>query len=227
MKQYSTIIFDLDGTLMDTLVDISNSVNYALSELGLPIRTIDEIRTFVGNGVRELMRCALQVAAQECCIEYSEQLLDSSLELFRKHYVIHCQDCTKPYDGIFDVLRCLKTNGYKMAIVSNKPQREVAILHSNYFSQWIDVAYGENESAGIRKKPFPDMVYKAIDDLCEDRYKCVYIGDSETDLATAKQAGVDCISVLWGFRSKEVLEQCGATMFAHSPSDLLALLSIS
>ena len=123
MKQYSTIIFDLDGTLMDTLVDISNSVNYALAELGLPVRTIDEIRTFVGNGVRELMRCALQAAAQGCCIGHSEQLLDSSLELFRKHYVVHCQDSTKPYDGIFEVLQCLKTNGYKMAIVSNKPQR--------------------------------------------------------------------------------------------------------
>ena len=225
MKRYSTVIFDLDGTLMDTLEDISNSVNYALGELGLPIRSIDEIRTFVGNGVKELLVCALQAAAKQVGVLYSEDMLARSLPLFRQHYTVHCQDCTKPYEGIFDLLEQLKKAGIAMAIVSNKPQREVSILRKNHFKKWIDVAYGENESAGIRRKPFPDMVFRAIDELCEDRSETVYVGDSETDFATAMNAGVDCISVLWGFRTEERLRTCGATVFAHSPSEVFSLVS--
>lgn len=225
MKRYSTVIFDLDGTLMDTLEDISNSVNYALAELELPIRSIDEISTFVGNGVKELLVCALQAATKDVGVSYSEDLLHKSLTLFRQHYVVHCQDCTKPYEGIFDLLEQLKNAGCKMTIVSNKPQREVSILREHHFKKWITVAYGENESTGIRRKPFPDMVLKAIDELCEDRESTVYVGDSETDFATARNAGVDCISVLWGFRTEEQLRQCGATVFAHSPSDVLSLVS--
>lgn len=224
MKQKKTIVFDLDGTLMDTLEDISNSVNYALQELGLPQRTIDEIRTFVGNGVKELLIGALRVSTKEVGVSYSDDLLQRSLTLFRSHYTVHCQDCTKPYDGIVEMLEQLQEAGFSMAIVSNKPQREVSILHNSHFKQWITVAYGENEALGIRRKPFPDMVIKAIADLGGDKEHTVYVGDSETDYATAVNSSVDCISVLWGFRTEERLRQCGATVFAHSPSDVVSLL---
>lgn len=226
-KIYTTVIFDLDGTLMDTLQDIANSVNYTLQQFNLPIRSIDEIRSFVGCGIRKLLIDTFMAATNEINVQYQESMIDEALPIFRTHYTAHCKDCTKPYDGIFELLENLKKAGFKMAIVSNKPQRDVEILHKEYFEKWIDVAMGENEVAGIRRKPYPDMVWKAIELLCEERKKCVYIGDSETDFSTAKNSGIDCISVLWGFRTEDFLRQIGAKNFAHSPVDVLSIVSSS
>lgn len=223
MKKYTTIIFDLDGTLMDTLQDLANSVNYTLQTMHLQPRTIDEIRTFVGNGVRMLIIRALQVSLPKN--QYSEALVEQALQIFRKHYTQHCKDNTKPYDGIYDLLRTLHSNGYKTAIVSNKPQNGVTILYEEYFSQYIDIAIGENEAKGIKKKPAPDMVIKAINLLHSNKSESIYIGDSDVDFETAKNAGLDCISVLWGFRSEEFLRHSGSTLFASSPSNIISIIS--
>ena len=222
---YKAIIFDLDGTLMDSLLDIAQSVNVTLQNFGLRERSIEEIRTYVGCGVRKLLIDAFRAAQEEQGENFSEELIDEALPVFRAHYTAHCNDCTRPYDGIPELLEQLKLAGFTMAIVSNKPQREVSILQSAYFSQWIDVAMGEDEASGIRRKPYPDMVWKAMERLGVIKEQCVYVGDSETDFETAKNAGVDCISVLWGFRTETVLRKIGANTFAHSPSDVFSIVS--
>ncbi len=228
-KAYSTIVFDLDGTLMDTLEDLANSVNVALVELQLPQRSIDEIRTFVGDGVRELLVRAVKAALREVGKEetFSHELLYKSLELFKNHYTGHCMDTARPYNGVSELLENLKNEGFTLAIVSNKPQKEVSLLHKNFFAKYVDVAIGECESEGIHKKPAPDMVYKALELLSVSVTDAVYVGDSEVDIATAKNAGLDCISVLWGFRSEQLLREKGATRLVHSPSEIFSIVSAS
>ncbi len=226
MKHISTIIFDLDGTLMDSLQDLANSVNYTLQSMNLPQRTIEEIREFVGNGVRMLVIRALQASLQDIHSDKKyEELIDDAMSCFRKHYMIHCKENTRPYDGIMEMLHSLHEKGYKLAIVSNKPQKGVSILQEDFFSQYVPVAIGENEAEGIAKKPAPDMVRKALQELHETNEHAIYIGDSDVDIATAKNAGVPCISVLWGFRSKEFLQNHGATVFAASPSEIVSIVS--
>ena len=223
--KYKAIIFDLDGTLMDSLIDIAQSVNFTLRQFGLRERSVDEIRKYVGCGVRKLLIDAFRAALEERKESFSEKLIDEAMPVFRSHYTAHCNDCTRPYKGILDLLEKLKMAGYAMAIVSNKPQREVSILQSVHFSKWIDVAMGEDETSGIRRKPYPDMVWKAMEYLGVTKEQCVYVGDSETDFETAKNADVDCISVLWGFRTETVLRKIGANTFAHSPSDVFSIVS--
>ena len=226
-KAYSTIIFDLDGTLMDTLEDIANSVNVALAEMQLPQRSIDEIRTFVGDGVRELLERALKVSLHEVGIEEpaSHELVYKALTLFKSHYTQHCRDNTRPYQGVCELLQKLKNAGFALAIVSNKPQKEVSILQKCFFADSVDVAIGECESEGVCKKPAPDMVYKALDLLAVSANSAVYVGDSEVDIATASNAGLDCISVTWGFRSEQLLREKGATLLVHSPSEIVSIVS--
>lgn len=222
MRKYTTIIFDLDGTLINTLTDLTNSVNFVLREMNLSERTIDEIRTFVGNGVKQLVYLAVSTAMIEVGKpKPSDEMIDRALAIFKGHYALHCQDTTKPYDGIYDLLKSLKDLNYKMAIVSNKPQQGVDILKKQFFDEYIDVAIGEDEAHGISKKPAPDMVFRAIELLNETSENCIYIGDSEVDFATAKNAGLICISVLWGFRSEEFLRKQGAKIFAKCPNDVL------
>ena len=227
MNKCNTVIFDLDGTLMNTLPDIAASVNHALSTLNLPPRSMDEINDFVGNGIRVLLVLSLKAALHE--INHSEQfddeLLAKTLSAFRSHYCVHCKDKSKPYDGILNLLKDLKQAGFKTAIVSNKPHREVLILHKEFFSDCIDIALGENESAGIRRKPAPDMVLKALEHLGANQNECVYVGDSDVDIATARNARVKSISVLWGFRKREFLQEKGAERFAHSPSEVFSMVS--
>lgn len=226
-KAYSAIVFDLDGTLMNTLEDLAKSVNVVLVELQLPQRSIDEIQRFVGDGVRELLVRAVKTALCEVGKEetFSHDLLDKALELFKKHYTVHCMDTARPYTGVCELLQNLKKAGFALAIVSNKPQKEVSILRKIFFADYVDVALGECESEGIRKKPAPDMVYKALELLSVSADDAVYVGDSEVDIATAKNAGLDCISVLWGFRSEELLREKGATRFVHSPSEIFSIVS--
>lgn len=219
--KYKAILFDMDGTLMDTLTDITSSVNYALSQLRFRTCSIDEVRMFVGNGIRELMKCSLTATSK---IGIDDALLETALTYFHTHYAIHCKDTTQPYNGIPPLLENLYNSGYRMAIVSNKPQAEVLVLTEQFFHPYISVAIGENEKDGIRKKPSPDMINEAAKQLSVKLEDCVYIGDSDVDYKTAQNSHVDCISVLWGFRDEEFLRKIGASVFAQNPSDVLSLV---
>ena len=190
------VIWDLDGTLMDTLTDLMNSTNYALSQCGMPTRSYDEVRQFVGNGVHKLIERAVGSNG-------SPEDVEKCFDAFKKHYMVHCKDNTKPYDGIVDVIRQLHDRGVRQAIVSNKLQGGVTELHDEWFRGIIDVAIGETPD--VQRKPAPDMVNKAIAalrekfDIAPDApVEAVYIGDSDVDLMTARNAGLPCISVLWG-----------------------------
>lgn len=213
--KYSTIIFDLDGTLMDTLKDLWLSVNYSLRTNNLPERSLEEVRTFVGNGVRLLIQRAIPEGS-------NEQTLNAVLQAFKEYYQAHCKDNSKPYDGIADAMRTLREQGRRIAIVSNKPQFGVTELHEEWFKDLAEVAVGERE--GLKRKPAPDMVEVALKELGVSKDNAVYIGDSDVDIATAASSGMPCVSVLWGFRDKDFLTKHGATQFAEKPSDLLNIL---
>lgn len=199
------VIFDLDGTLLDTLQDLCNSTNAALVQFGYPTRTLDEVRSFVGNGVKLLILRALGIEKPEDCPDF-----DDVFAAFRAHYAIHSNDCTCAYPGIPELLSKLKEAGAPMAIVSNKLDAAVKQLNDIYFKEYISVAIGENEAAGVKKKPAPDTVYAALRELGVSPKDAVYVGDSEVDIATAKNAGIPCISVTWGFRDSEWLLEHGA-----------------
>ena len=209
------IIWDLDGTLMDTLQDLYLATNHALRAFGMPERSLDEVRCFVGNGVRRLIQLAVPQGD-------SNPLFEDVFKEFKAYYVEHCQDNTDLYPGIADTLQALKEAGYRMAVVSNKLQTGVDELHKEYFSQYIDVAIGER--SGISRKPAPDMVVQALQELGADKEEAVYIGDSDVDIMTARNSGLPCISVLWGFRDRDFLLEHGATTFAQQPRDIIDLL---
>ncbi len=214
MIQYDTFIFDLDGTLLDTLDDLASSTNYALRSHGLPEHTRDDVRRFVGNGVRMLMRRAVPQGEEN-------PLFEAAFETFRRHYLQHSLDTTRPYDGIPEVLKALQRRGCRLAVVSNKLHTATEELCRHFFSDTITVAIGENEAAGIRKKPAPDTVFEALRKLGASPAGAVYVGDSEVDLQTASNAGLPCISVLWGFRDRKFLTANGATTFVDTPQELL------
>lgn len=211
MSQYKTVIFDMDGTLLDTLEDLADAVNYALQELDMKKRTIEEVRTFVGNGVRRLMELSVPNGTQN-------PLFEKAFSLFKEYYAVHCNDKTKAYDGVLPLLKTLKEQGYALAIVSNKLDSAVKELSDIYFEGIVPVAIGERE--GVEKKPAPDTVYAALKELGMSKEGAVYVGDSEVDVMTAKNAGLPCISVLWGFRDREFLAKHGATQFANTPEDV-------
>ena len=211
---YSTYIFDLDGTLLDTLTDLAASCNYALRTHGLPEHSIDDVRRFVGNGVRKLMERAIPDGDANPDFE-------ATFATFREHYMVHSLDTTKPYPGIMDALAELKARGCRLAVVSNKMMAATVELCKYFFPETIEVAIGENEAEGIRKKPAPDTVFAALKQLGVSGDNAVYVGDSDVDLATARNSGLPCISVLWGFRDREFLLDHGATTFITSPKELL------
>ena len=211
---YSTYIFDLDGTLLDTLGDLAASVNYAMSTHHLPEHSVDEVRMMVGNGVRKLMERAIPDGA-------ANPYFDETFATFRHHYMEHQFDTTRPYDGIIETLQELKRRGCRTAVVSNKFDAATKSLCNHFFSGLVDVAIGENEAAGIHKKPAPDTVFEAIRLLGVSREEAVYVGDSDVDIATAQASGIPCISVLWGFRNREFLIAHGATTLIGSPTELL------
>lgn len=213
--KYKAIIFDLDGTLTYTLEDLKNSVNYALTKKGWPKHSLEAIRTFVGNGIHRLIELSVPQGT-------SPEDLEDCFNIFKDHYVIHCQDNTRLYEGIEELLKALKSKGYKMAIVSNKLQAGVDELYKQYFESTIDVAIGER--AGMARKPQPDMVELAMSKLKVTKDQAIYIGDSEVDLMTARNSALPCISVLWGFRDKDFLIESGADLFAESPLDILKLV---
>lgn len=212
MKKYSAIIFDLDGTLLNTLEDLADSVNYALTSNGFAARTIEEVRVFVGNGIRKLIERAVPKNA-------STEAVDSVFETFKNHYLGNMMNKTKPYDGIMELLRMLNERGITMGIVSNKYDPGVKGLNESFFGKYIKVAIGE--SAGVAKKPAPDTVYAAIREMGVEKENTVYVGDSDVDIATAANSGLDCISVTWGFRDREFLQEKGAAVMIDTPFEIL------
>ena len=214
MITYSTYIFDLDGTLLDTLDDLAASVNYALRTHGMPEHSMDDVRRFVGNGVRLLMERAVPRGAANPDFE-------AAFATFRQHYMEHSLDTTRPYEGILDTLEKLKERGCRLAVVSNKMMAATQELIRHFFPDTIEVAIGEHEAEGIRKKPAPDTVFAALRQLGVGKENAVYIGDSDVDIQTASNAGLPCISVLWGFRDRDFLLKHGATTFISRPEELL------
>lgn len=209
------IIWDLDGTLTNTLTDLMLSTNYALRLHGMPERTMEQIRCSVGNGVRRLMELSVPDGEQNPEFE-------QCFEEFKVHYKAHCRDNTCLYDGVADTLKQLKQKGLHMAIVSNKLQSGVDELYEMWFKDTIEVAIGERE--GMQRKPHPDMVHLAMKQIEATPETTVYIGDSEVDLLTAKNSGLSCISVLWGFRDQVFLQANGATCFAQTPDDIVKIV---
>lgn len=211
MKPYKAIIWDLDGTLLDTLQDLYLAVNHALRTFGMPERTLDEVRQFVGNGVRRLM--ALAVPDGD-----SNPQFDAVFAEFKSYYVKHCQDNTGLYPGIADTLQTLKARGIKMAVVSNKLQAGVTELFERYFKDTMLVGIGERPE--VARKPAPDMVFMAMRQLSVTPDEVVYVGDSDVDIATAHNAGIPCISVLWGFRDRDFLLAHGADIMVQEPKEI-------
>lgn len=214
MITYSTYIFDLDGTLLDTLGDLAASVNYALRTHGMPEHSKDDVRRFVGNGVRKLMERAIPQGTDN-------PLFDETFATFRQYYMEHSLDTTKPYEGIPETLTELKRRGCRLAVVSNKMMAATQELIRHFFPDTIEVAIGENEAAGIHKKPAPDTVFAALRQLGVGQEGAAYVGDSDVDIETARNSGLPCISVLWGFRDRDFLLNHGATMLISTPSELL------
>lgn len=211
MKKYDAILFDLDGTLLDSLEDMKDSVNYVMKEFGFPERTLEEIRAFVGNGIRRLIERSVPEGtdARTC---------EAALDAYRNYYNGHCMIKTKPYDGVPELLAALKKEGFAMAIVSNKNAEAVEEMRAHYFGDVIPLAFGQSDA--VPKKPDPSMVYAAAERLSVPKERCVYVGDSEVDIETAKNAGIDCITCLWGFREKEFLMERGAGILAEEAEDI-------
>lgn len=212
MKEYDTYIFDLDGTLLCTLEDLAASTNYALRKNGMPEHSIDEIRMFVGNGVKKLMQRAIPNGE-------NNPKFEQTYALFRQHYLEHNLDTTHPYEGIPELLAELKRRGKHLSIVSNKFYTATQELARHFFPDTIEVAIGERET--IKKKPAPDTVIEALKQLGVTAERAVYIGDSDVDIMTAKNCNLPCISVLWGFREKNFLIEHGGTTFVHHPKEIL------
>ncbi|MBE7068265.1 MAG: HAD family hydrolase [Clostridiales bacterium] len=209
---YKAVVFDLDGTLLDTLDDLTDAVNYALNEYGLPLRTRAEVCSFVGNGIARL----IALAVGDCDVDK-----EGVLSVFRAYYKIHCKDKTKPYEDILPLLKELKNRGIQTAVLSNKADFAVQPLVEEYFHGWIDMAQGENEAEGIMRKPNPNGLLQILKTLGCLKSEAVYVGDSDVDIKTAQNAQIDCISVTWGFRDEEFLRDFGAEKVVRSPLQIL------
>lgn len=216
-SKYKLLIFDMDGTILDTLEDLKNSCNHALKLNDMPERTKEEIRAFVGNGLGRLVELAVVDD------NVSEELKAKVLSDLKAHYAIHCNDYTKPYDGICELLTTLKEKGYMLAVVSNKVDSAVGELCKLHFSGMFDYSIGERPE--VKRKPAPDMVWEAMKHFGVEKENAIYIGDSEVDFATAKNAGLDCIAVTWGFRDKNVAIEHGMTKIVNSPEQILNMLN--
>ena len=212
---YKAVLFDMDGTLLDTLEDLRDSTNHALAQMGYPLRGIEEIRRFIGNGAEKQIRRAVPEGT-------SEGKIMETLAAFRAYYQDHCQIKTKVYDGLLDVLSELKEKGVKMAVVSNKPDAAVKKLSREYFGDRLDYAIGPSD--GVRCKPYPDMAEEALKALGVEKKDAVFVGDSEVDVQTGLNAGLDVIAVSWGFRSREVVIEAGASKIADNASELEKLI---
>ena len=213
--KYTTIVFDCDGTLLDTLTDLHSVVNYVLRAHDLPERSVPEVKAALGNGVAHLMRQSLPASI-------SEAEFNTYLDEFKAYYGEHLQDYTTPYPGMLDVLDILRAKGYKLAIVSNKIQEGITPLNKEYFGDRLPVAIGERP--GLQRKPAPDMVLQALKELGSTQSESIYIGDSEVDVATAKNSGLLCIGVTWGFRDEQLHKDLGVTHIARKAEDIVTII---
>ena len=213
--RYSTILFDLDGTLLNTIDDLTDAVNYALSQNGLPEKSLPEVMASVGSGYANLIGKVVPGGKES-------PHYDAVVRVFLEYYPIHSEDKTRPYDGIDAMLRELGQRGCKMAVISNKGDAAVATLNRRFFGDWISVAIGERE--GMARKPAPDAVFLALELLGASKEGALYVGDSDVDIETAHNAGLPCLAVSWGFRPKELLLQCGAENVVDTPQEALAFL---
>ena len=214
--KYTTIVFDCDGTLLDTLTDLRNAVNYVLRAHDLPERSVPEVKVALGNGVAHLMHQSLPDSI-------SEAEFNTYLDEFKAYYGEHLQDYTAPYPGMLDVLDTLRAKGYKLAIVSNKIQEGITPLNKEYFGDRLPVAIGERP--GLQRKPAPDMVLQALKELNSTPEESIYVGDSEVDVATAKNSGLLCIGVTWGFREESLHQELGVTHIARKAEDILSIVA--
>lgn len=220
----TTIIFDLDGTLMNTLDDLHDSISYALRDAGLEPNPKQDTRRYLGNGIRNLVNKSVA----QTCPEADEALKEHVFQTFRAYYVAHSMDKTAPYEGVEEMLKECKKRGFHTAIVSNKLDPAVKDLHKAFFAETIDVAIGETEN--VKRKPAPDMVNEAIRQLSLlhgrqiEKSECVYVGDSEVDLKTAENSGLPCIAVSWGFRDRDFLIEQGAKTIIDQPTELFKFL---
>lgn len=216
MRRYDTVIFDLDGTLLDTLGDLADSTNFALEHNGFPVRTRSEVRAFVGNGVGNLIKRAVPDGTPQ-------EMVERCLADFRAYYLSHMQNRTAPYPGITGLLNELQQQGYRLAVVSNKFDGAVKALCGTYFGSLLPVALGERP--GLPKKPAPDLVFRCMERLGAAPDRTVYVGDSDVDLQTAQNASLPCLSVSWGFRDAAFLLEHGAREIVATPEELLRALS--
>ena len=215
-NQIKLAVFDMDGTILDTLEDLQDSLNFALAKMGYPLRTYEEVRSFVGNGIRKLIERAVPKGT-------ALEKIDETHHIFMEHYEVHCADKTRPYAGIVELLTKLKESGMATAVVSNKAHSAVLDLCEQYFKGLFDMAVGEQE--GMNKKPAPDAVNLVLEKLGYRREEAVYIGDSEVDIATAINSGLPPYIVTWGFRDEEFLRENGAEIIVNSAEELFALLA--
>ena len=213
-RRIKAVIFDLNGTLLDSLTDLHLSVNAAMEAHGFPSHSREEVCSYIGNGVYKLIERAIPEGADN--VRFAE-----TLEYFKEHYAEHMYDHTAAYEGIYEALDTLKAEGYRLAVVSNKFDAAVKELCARCFPEHIEVAIGECEAAGIKKKPAPDTVLAALRELGLERCEAVYVGDSDVDVHTAQNSGMECISVLWGFRGRDFLESEGARIFAENARELI------
>ncbi len=215
--KYKAVIFDLDGTILNTLDDLYNSVNFSLEKNNLPLRTKKEVRAFVGNGIRLLIERAVP---EKTTVEITDKCFND----FKAHYKNNSAVFTKPYENINTVLTKLKNSGVKLAVVSNKADFAVQTLVEDYFPSIFDFAVGEKEN--VRRKPYPDSVNCAIDNLGANRNECIYVGDSDVDIETARNANMPCISVLWGFRDESFLKSFSPEYIINDPNEILEIIGV-
>ena len=208
---YRTAIFDLDGTLLDTIEDLAVATNHALEAFGMPLRTVEQTRASVGNGIRRLVELSVPEGT-------SPEVLDQVIAEFKAFYARNCAVLTRPYDGITEMLASLRAAGVRCAISSNKGDFAVQELARQYFDGLVDLAVGERE--GIPRKPAPDSILKIMEELGASPDTTVYVGDSDVDLLTASNVGIPCISVSWGFRGIDVLLGSGATVIVDDAAGL-------
>ena len=213
MRRFDTVLFDLDGTLLDTLEDICGAANHTLRELGYPERTLAEMRRFVGNGAEMQMRRALGADADE-------ETVAKALALYKPYYAAHCQIKTKPYAGVLELMAALKAEGFRLAVVSNKPDATTKTLAARFFPGLP--AFGQRDD--VPPKPAPDLVFRALETLGVDAADAIYVGDSEVDVATARNAGLPLAAVSWGFRGRRALAEAGAAVIVDTAAELLEVL---
>ena len=211
--RYKGILFDMDGTVLETLRDLNSAINHTMEHFGYKTQSLEQTKYNVGNGSRRLIERSVPAGT-------SDGEIERILDYYLPYYNAHSNETTAPYDGITELMKALKAEGLRLAIVSNKPDETVRELSEVYFSGLLETGVGENERKGIRRKPAPDTALSAAALMGLEPGECLYVGDSEVDVLTAKNAGMDCASVLWGFRTEQELREAGAKLFFSTPEEL-------